>query len=180
MLSVVGRMQNFISSPDRGSCAKKWMNQTSGVSASSLGKPKIHTRHLLSSHFSCIEHMVSGSAGESLAGYFQGQGIHPKGIHFCSRSALHVVVCLYDSVPGEMCVSPSVHVLPEMFEAEVTAILSLFHQNISFSRYRTPEVTDIDGFTLDSQNSHHPGPNSFLFVMQLLDGFDFGVKIPTS
>lgn len=26
-----------------------------------------------------------------------------------------------------MCVSPSVHVLPEMFKAEVTAILSLFY-----------------------------------------------------
>lgn len=36
MLSVVGMMQNFISKPDRGSCAKQQVNQTSGVSASSL------------------------------------------------------------------------------------------------------------------------------------------------
>lgn len=108
MLSVVGRMQNFISKPDRGSCAKKQVNQASGASISSLGKPEIHTRHMLSSHISCIEHMAPGSAGESLAGYFQGQGIHPKGIHFCSRSGLHMIVCLFNSVIRETCVSFSV------------------------------------------------------------------------
>lgn len=49
------------------------------------------------------------------------------GIHFCSRSGIHVVVCLFDSVTGDMCVSLSVHVPPEMFKAEVTAILLLFY-----------------------------------------------------
>lgn len=72
------------------------------------------------------------------------------GIHFCSRSGIHVVVCLFDSVTGDMCVSPSVHVPPEMFKAEVTALLSYFHQNTSVSHCRTPKVIDIRGSTFDN------------------------------
>lgn len=64
MLSTVGGMQDFFPSlMETGSCTRKQMDQTSGVSASSLGKSKVHTGHILSSDVTYFECMVPESAG---------------------------------------------------------------------------------------------------------------------
>ena len=48
---------------ERGRCARKQMDQTSGVSASSLGRSKMHMRCILSSDLSYFECMIPASAG---------------------------------------------------------------------------------------------------------------------
>lgn len=57
-------MQDFFPSlTERGSRARKQMDQTSGVSASSLGKSEMHTRRILSSDATYFECKVPESAG---------------------------------------------------------------------------------------------------------------------
>lgn len=65
------------------------------------------------------------------------------------------------------------HIPPEMFKVEVVMVIlsaTVVLIQIHFSHCSTLEITRIGGSALDSGNFHQ-GPNSFLFVMQLLDGW---------